>query len=450
MVRTMRNGERVTVERCGAVGRRIVALVLAPVLLLVGPLPTAGASESGPTPVMARSVLDEDQLVAWWNSRVPKTICNRSQTVDGVWTCLETVPYEFRAGGGSITPRGLIRIYLEEGHRQGLAADVAFMQAILETAWFFYPDSGQVRPHQNNFAGMGAFDGSDGSKVFSFASVRDGVRAQVQHLRIYGDATVNTTGTNLGVPLVVNVDATTTWNYPDRWRWVRNHSGYHASALIWEDFGNGRWASDPNYSKKILDLYRTALIFNGFPPDAASSMTWILRSTTAASSATTRGAFGKPTAVPLLCDWNGDGRSTPGSYDRGWWSFTNDARGAGPMTEFRWGAVTDVPLCGDWNGDGTETIGLWRQRQWLLRNENSRGEAAMIFNYGKPTDTPLVGDWNGDRRATVGVHRGREWILRSAPGGGAADISFLYGRVTDTPLVGDWNRGSRDTVAITR
>jgi hypothetical protein len=234
---------------------------------------------------MARSILSENELLAWWNHRQPSQACNNF-TSNG---CAEWVPYEFRAGNGSVTPRQLIRIYLEEGQRQGLAGDIAFMQAILETGWFFFADSGQVRPTDNNFAGMGAFDGQDGRFVFQFPDVRRGVRAQIQHLRIYADPSVNTTGTNLGVSLVQNVNGGT-WNYPDRWRAIRNGTNgagepFHASALTWERFGNGRWATDPAYSTKILNLYREALVFNGYSRDAATQKTWHLRNSNSGGNA---------------------------------------------------------------------------------------------------------------------------------------------------------------------
>jgi hypothetical protein len=434
---------------------RVFFLVMVLALATLAPVGTSGASTSGGTSVMGRSILSESELLAWWNANVPSTTCNKF-TSSG---CAEWVPYEFRAGDGSVTPRQLIRIYLEEGARQGLAGDIAFMQAILETSRFYFPDSGQVRPSDNNFAGMGAFDGQDGRFVFEFPDVRRGVRAQIQHLRIYSDPSVNTTGTNLGVSLVNNVDATPTWNYPDRWRWVRNNSNpsgepYHASALIWEDFGNGRWATDKNYSSKILNLYRQALVFNGYSADAATQKVWHLRNSNTGGGANSYAYLGTAGSQFLACDWNGNGRDTPGVFKDGVWQISNNRNGSPPYTTFNYGRRGDFPLCGDWNGNGRETVGIVRDGTWHLRNSLSGGSSNIEFKYGRITrgDIPIVGDWNGNGIATPGIIRDREWHLRNSHSGGPGQTVFIYGRLTrgDLPLVGDWNGDGRDSPGIVR
>lgn len=50
-----------------------------------------------------------------------------------------------------------------------------------ETGWLSY--GGQVSEEQCNFAGIGAVN--SGGAGASFSSVREGVRAQVQHLKAY-------------------------------------------------------------------------------------------------------------------------------------------------------------------------------------------------------------------------------------------------------------------------
>jgi hypothetical protein len=233
----------------------------------------AGASTTvgSQSPVRATPVLTEDQLVAWWEARSPRQICNRSSTVGGVWTCHESVPYEFRAGGGGFTPRQVIRLYLQEGAREGIGGDIAFMQSIVETAWFFYPDSGQVRPEDNNTGGLGAFDGG-GNRPYQFPDLRTGIRAQMQHLRLYADPNTAPDGSNLGSPLAQDVDG----RYPVRWRFVRSlmdaqgQSRFAGRVPMWEGFGNGMWATDPQYASKILTHLRQALTHNGYATDAAT------------------------------------------------------------------------------------------------------------------------------------------------------------------------------------
>lgn len=75
----------------------------------------------------------------------------------------------------------LARLFVEESRAEGVRGDIAFAQSVLETGWFWFPDSGQVRPWHNNYAGIGAVDG--GNSPNQFSTPREGVRAQIQHLR---------------------------------------------------------------------------------------------------------------------------------------------------------------------------------------------------------------------------------------------------------------------------
>lgn len=77
----------------------------------------------------------------------------------------------------------LARIYIEEGQAEGVRGDLAFAQSLLETGYFAF--GGQVLPEQNNYAGIGATNGSPVGKGAWFATPREGVRAQIQHLKAY-------------------------------------------------------------------------------------------------------------------------------------------------------------------------------------------------------------------------------------------------------------------------
>lgn len=77
----------------------------------------------------------------------------------------------------------LPEIYIAEAAAEGIRADVAFAQSCIETGNFAF--GGDVKPHQNNFAGMGATGG--GVAGNSFQTPQEGVRAQVQHLKAYAN-----------------------------------------------------------------------------------------------------------------------------------------------------------------------------------------------------------------------------------------------------------------------
>ncbi|MCL2805564.1 MAG: glucosaminidase domain-containing protein [Treponema sp.] len=73
-------------------------------------------------------------------------------------------------------------IYTEEAAFEGVNHDIAFVQMCLETGYLRF--GGDVKPEQNNFAGLGAV--GNGEPGLSFPDVRTGVRAQIQHLKAYG------------------------------------------------------------------------------------------------------------------------------------------------------------------------------------------------------------------------------------------------------------------------
>lgn len=174
--------------------------------------PPVGATEPGP--VMGPARIGATELAAWFNSR----------GVEGVRP--------------SATIAELARLFIEEGRREGVAGDVAFIQSVLETGWFTFPDQGQVRPSFNNFAGIGAVDGGSIAGPAQFPDARTGVRAQIQHLRAYADPTV--TCSNF---------ATTTVT-------PRCHLVVpRGKAPKWSQFGGGVWATDPTYASKIERLY---------------------------------------------------------------------------------------------------------------------------------------------------------------------------------------------------
>lgn len=91
-------------------------------------------------------------------------------------------PEDVMRKGGAATIRDFCQIYYEEAVAEGIKAEVAFVQAMKETGWLQF--TGVVKAEQYNFAGMGAT--GNGVSGESFKDVREGVRAQIQHLKAYG------------------------------------------------------------------------------------------------------------------------------------------------------------------------------------------------------------------------------------------------------------------------
>ena len=125
-----------------------------------GPTPPPSSGGTVTVPIMGAARLSAPQIVAWFNGRQPRP----------PGTYAATVPVEV-----------LAQSFVEEGAAEGVTGDVAFMQSIVETAWFRF--SGSVPASSNNFAGIGATDTNPNPAVFPDAQT--GVRAQIQHLRAY-------------------------------------------------------------------------------------------------------------------------------------------------------------------------------------------------------------------------------------------------------------------------
>jgi hypothetical protein len=234
-------------------GRRVrAARFLAPALLLAvvlagcipppppPPPPSDGSPGSAGVPIMGQSRLTADQLVAYYQRR------------SGL---------AYRAAGASL--QDLAAMYVNEGNRYNVRGDIAFAQAIVETAWFYYPDDGMVRADNNNFAGIGACDTCGNG--FQFSSALSGVRAQLQLLRNYADSSSSSsTIPDPPVPeLWGSTPATAAYNF--------DHYFAKGRAPLWNDMGNGNWATAPNYATVVLSVYNQMLTDSGqagqCPPD---------------------------------------------------------------------------------------------------------------------------------------------------------------------------------------
>lgn len=173
--------------------------------------------------IMGAARLSAAQIVDWVHTRQPRT--------SGTYAA--TVPIET-----------LVQMFLEEGAAEGVTGDIAFVQSVIETGWFRF--MGTVPPSFNNFGGIGAMDRQPAAAAFTDA--RTGVRAQMQHLRAYADASAN----RCASPPLANpcVDPRFHLVLPK------------GKARHWNQLGNGNWASDRRYGTSIVMLFQDALRFS--------------------------------------------------------------------------------------------------------------------------------------------------------------------------------------------
>jgi hypothetical protein len=171
----------------------------------------------GGLPVMGESALTGAQLAGWFRSTGATPQLALGTTIDDV-----------------------AAMFVEEGAAEGVRGDVAFAQAIIETGSFGVAAG-------NNFSGIGVCDSCTGG--YAFVDPREGVRAQIQLLRNYADA--SSRASNLAHPPSPSLYGS------DVAKAARLYDTFFlkGKAPLWNQMGNGNWATDPVYAPKVLSLY---------------------------------------------------------------------------------------------------------------------------------------------------------------------------------------------------
>ena len=99
---------------------------------------------------------------------------------------------------------------------------------------------------------------------------------------------------------------------------------------------------------------------------------------------------------------------------------------------FQFGAAGGMPVVGDWDGDGRDGIGVLKNGRWQLRQTADAGAAdAGVFRFGPIGAMAVAGDWNGDGVDGVGTFNPvtAHWRLRQTATAGRADAgNFIFGR----------------------
>ena len=134
----------------------------------------------------------------------------------------------------------MIPYYIAEGAAEGVRGDIAFAQSCLETGNFTFSGSA-VTLDQNNFCGMGVT--STGVKGNSFKTPKEGVRAQIQHLKAYACN-----------------DALEQRCIDPRFTYVKRGCAPYVEWLgIQENPSGAGWASGKGYGNKILNILSNIL-----------------------------------------------------------------------------------------------------------------------------------------------------------------------------------------------
>ena len=141
-------------------------------------------------------------------------------------------PAEALKAGGAATIEEFCQIYYEECEIEGIKAEVAFVQSMIETGFLQF--GGSVKIEQFNFAGLGAT--GNGVSGNSFENVRIGIRAHVQHLKCYA-----------------NDEPLKNECVDPRWgEWLRGKAPYVEWLSIPNNPNGTGWAGDVDYAAKLL------------------------------------------------------------------------------------------------------------------------------------------------------------------------------------------------------
>ncbi|HSK70270.1 MAG TPA: FG-GAP-like repeat-containing protein [Pyrinomonadaceae bacterium] len=169
-------------------------------------------------------------------------------------------------------------------------------------------------------------------------------------------------------------------------------------------------------------------------------------------------AFGLPGDYLVPGDWDGDGKADQAVYRMGakeseqsYFYFRGSLNNPdGNITFIPFGKYGDLPIMGDYDGDGRldptifrPSVGEW----WILRSSD---KTSRVFQFGRNGDKPVSGDFTGDGRTDIAIFRpstGEWFILRSEDN---SYYSAPFGRNGDIPVVGDYDGDGRDDIGVWR
>jgi hypothetical protein len=219
----------------------MLAALVASSAIAIGATPSAApAAVTTRTPVMGPSLLSAGQLAAWY-SRHHGSVAPRIPAF---------------GGHAANDVKALAQVFIDDGRKEGVRGDMAFVQSMLETGWLGFIGS-QIPPDAYNYAGIYAFDGrtalpncknGDSAPSRCMGTPQHGVLVQIQLLRSYADPSTKTlTGRLISAP-----------------------SDRVGLAPLWEYFGGHNcpchkliWASADGYGIRIIQMYSQALVESG-------------------------------------------------------------------------------------------------------------------------------------------------------------------------------------------
>lgn len=155
--------------------------------------------------------------------------------------------------------------------------------------------------------------------------------------------------------------------------------------------------------------------------------------------------------VPLIGDFDGDGRAEPCAFRNGRLRCDLDHRGGLAEDSLDLRGVTksaDVPSFGDVSGDGRADLCLRRGNRWHCNTSRRPDTVDLVLSFGLSSDDALMGDVDGDGHADLCVVRGGAFRCDTGRDGGAAEVLIAFGQPGDRALLGDFDGDGRDDPCV--
>ena len=140
---------------------------------------------------------------------------------------------------------------------------------------------------------------------------------------------------------------------------------------------------------------------------------------------------GCATARPTLQQISRIGIFRPGTG--GWYLDNGNSvwEGCGLDDCFAFGMLGDVPVLSDYDGDGKADAAVYRNGGWYILRSSDGGVTTVAWG-GMAQDIPVPADYDGDGKVDIAVYRMGTWyILRSSDG---VQTAIGWGTLGDIPL----------------
>ncbi len=176
----------------------------------------------------------------------------------------------------------------------------------------------------------------------------------------------------------------------------------------------GDWNGD-GHSK--IGVFRNGMWYLDYSGTYAATGTWAGCGAPADPTKAACIAWGVAGDIPVVGDWSGNGKSSIGVFRNGTWYLdypgTGTWVGCGTTSStdrcYAFGLPTDIPVVGDWNASGSTKIGIFRSGNWYLDYSGTYAATGIWAGCGAPADPtkaackawgiagdiPVVGNWNG-------------------------------------------------------